>query len=112
MTTPLTATGPAVQTPASSLKPRDEALWNACADFEALLYSQLLKSVRENQPKDGLIPRSDGEQIFQDMLDGEYAKEMSLANPSGVAMMMYRQIQAMAPSSPAGGQDVRTPSQR
>lgn len=84
-------------------KKQDQDLRDACVEFEAMLIAQLLKTVHENQPEDGLIPRGDGEQYFQEMLDGEYAKHISRSNPAGVAAMLYQQMKDTALSTTAGG---------
>ena len=82
---------------------QDQNLRDACVEFEAMLIAQMLKTVHENQPEDGLIPRGDGERYFQEMLDGEYAKGISRANPAGIAAMLYRQVKDTAFSTTAGG---------
>jgi peptidoglycan hydrolase FlgJ len=73
---------------------------DACTDFEALVLSQLLKSMRASIPDGGLIPRSDGERVFQEMLDGEYAKTISRSNAMGMAAMLYAEWRDAA-ASPA-----------
>jgi len=86
-----TISAPSTLTPTSG-GTRDEALWDACVEFEGLLIAQLLRTVHDNLPMEGLIPRSDGERYFQEMLDGEYAKEISRSNPAGIAVMLYQQV--------------------
>ena len=51
-------------------------LRQACEDFEALMFSQLLKAMRSSMPDNGLLPQSSGERMFQEMLDGQYAQEL------------------------------------
>ena len=87
----------------AALQQQDQHLRDACVEFEAMLIAQMLKTVHEHQPEDGLIPRGDGERYFQEMLDGEYAKAISRANPAGIAAMLYRQMKDTALSAAAGG---------
>ena len=79
-------------TPPSVHTAKDRELYDACADFESLLVSQLFTSMRESIPEDGLLPSSQGEHIFQQMLDGEYAKQISRTGTLGLATMLYRQL--------------------
>ena len=70
-------------TPSTTLSPQEEKrLQNNAADFEALFIKQMLGSMRKTVPKsqdkEGIFLReSEGEKIFRDLLDGEYAKVMS-----------------------------------
>lgn len=68
------------------------ALDTACVDFEALVLTQMLSTMRSNVPSDGLVPRSQGEQIFQQMLDGEYAMQMARTKTTGLAAGIYQQM--------------------
>lgn len=57
-------------------------LREAATDFEALFLKQMLTAMRRTVPKSpegegALVRESQGEKIFRDMLDGEYAKIMS-----------------------------------
>lgn len=83
----------------TTLSPRDEQrLRAAAADFESLFIKQMLSSMRKTIPKDetgeGLIRESQGEKIFRDMLDGEYANMMSQRSGRGMGLgeMMFQQL--------------------
>lgn len=73
-------------------KQEDEALQEACQQFEAFFIQQLWKEMRNTLSKDGLIPKSHGEEIFQEMLDGEYAKQSTKNGGIGLAKMLYQQL--------------------
>ncbi|MEO5331034.1 MAG: rod-binding protein [Magnetococcus sp. YQC-5] len=64
-----------------NISPADQRRLNeATADFEAMFIQQLFKSMRQTVPEDphgGLFAKSQGEKIFAEMLDAEYAKNMS-----------------------------------
>ncbi len=66
---------------APSLSSEDQRRLNAAtADFESMFIQQLFKSMRKTIPEDasgGLFAKSQGEKIFSEMLDGEYAKNFS-----------------------------------
>ncbi|MBF0369501.1 MAG: rod-binding protein [Magnetococcales bacterium] len=62
-------------------------LREATADFEALFVRQLFSAMRKAVPEgeEGLFAKSNGEKIFREMLDGEYANIIS-RRPNGLGM--------------------------
>ena len=88
----LPAADPAVQT-----KPpvEDVRLRKTCRDFESLLVQQMLSKMRASIPKSDLFGSKDKEEIFQSMLDEEYAKELSESNSLGLGDMLYTQLAAL-----------------
>ncbi len=89
---------PAVTTAVAPQQPRQEVtrLKNAVSDFEALYLQQMLQAMRRTVPegKPGeLFQAGNGEKLFREMLDGEYAKMMSRRpNGMGVKEMMLRHL--------------------
>lgn len=74
----------------------DNELQDACQQFEALLINQVFTEMRRSIPEDGFIQRSQGEQIFQGMLDSEFSQQISRTSSLGLAEMLYREL---APAS-------------
>jgi len=70
----------------------DKELKDACTDFQAILIKQMLDSMRNTINKDGLLPTSHAEKIFEDMLYDEYAQKMSKTAGFGLDTMMYEQL--------------------
>ncbi|MEO5340174.1 MAG: rod-binding protein [Magnetococcus sp. MYC-9] len=77
---------PAIGSPlpsSATLSAQDKKRLQATAEeFEALFIKQMLGSMRKTVPKSqekegAMIRESEGEKIFRDLLDGEYAKVMS-----------------------------------
>jgi Rod binding domain-containing protein len=79
--------GKASRTPGSK-----DALKKACESFESMLMSCMLKSMRSSVPKSGLFGNSQGEQIFQGLMDEKVCKSAADARGLGVADMMYQQL--------------------
>lgn len=73
-------------------KADDAALKEACRDFEAIFLEQMLKSMRQTVPKNGLLDGGMAEDIFEDMLYQNYAGKMADSADLGLADMLYRQI--------------------
>jgi flagellar protein FlgJ len=77
-----------------SLMERDEIL-QACRDVEAYFIQLLWKEMRKSSDafaSGGILPRSNAEKIFQEMLDEENSKNMAKSGGIGIADMMYRQL--------------------
>jgi len=62
-------------------------------EFEALFTSMMLKAMRRTVPEGSVIPTNMGQQIFTEMLDGEYSKMMSGRNSLGLAEMIFKEIE-------------------
>ncbi len=69
-----------------------EKLLAACQDFEALFIQMMLKNMRNTIPKDGLIPKSFSQEVFEEMLDEELSKKMAKGQGLGLAKEIYKQL--------------------
>lgn len=69
-----------------------EKLLAACQDFEALFIQMMFKSMRNTIPKDGLIPKSFSQEVFEEMLDEELSKKMAKGQGIGLAQEIYKQL--------------------
>lgn len=70
----------------------DEGLREACQEFESYFLQQVYKSMRSTVPQGTLTEKSHGREMFEDMLDEEYAKEASVGKGTGIAQMLYKQL--------------------
>ena len=68
-------------------------LKKACADFEAMLVFQLMKTMRKTIPKSGLVGGSYGKDTYEMMLDQKVADEMAKKGQGlGLQTMLFKQI--------------------
>lgn len=75
------------------LSDKDEKkLKESCQEFEAIFLSELLKSMRATVPKNSLLGESFGQDVFQSMLDDEYAKQTSRTSSIGLGDMLFQQM--------------------
>jgi flagellar protein FlgJ len=70
----------------------DVKLNKACKDFESLMVQQMLSKMRASIPKSDLFGSKDKEEIFQSMLDEEYAKGVAESGSLGLGDMLYAQL--------------------
>lgn len=61
----------------------------ACDGFEEIFVHKMLQVMREAGPKSGFISGGRGEEIFQDMLDENYAKLISQSDRLGLSRMIF-----------------------
>jgi flagellar protein FlgJ len=73
-------------------KDDDAKLMEACQQFESIFIHQMISQMRATIPEGGLFEKSQGEKIFQDMLDHEYAQNISKAGGIGLAKILYDQL--------------------
>ncbi|MBA1334042.1 MAG: Flagellar protein FlgJ [peptidoglycan hydrolase] [Firmicutes bacterium] len=69
-----------------------EKLKEACRDLEAVFVGMVFERMRSTVWREGLIPESYGEKIFQSMLDEELAKKASSGEGLGISRMLYEQL--------------------
>lgn len=70
-----------------------QTIKGAAREFEAYFIQILLREMRNTIPDDGgLIPTSQAERIFTEMLDEEIAKEAARAGGIGLAEVIVQQL--------------------
>jgi flagellar protein FlgJ len=79
-----------------------EALREAARQFESLLARMMIRSMREASLGEGLLDSEQGD-LYQDMLDQQWAAELTRGRGLGLADMLIRQLSgAGAPVTEAG----------
>jgi flagellar protein FlgJ len=66
-------------------------------EFETLYLDMMLKSMRSTVPSEDM---GHAEQMYREMLDGEYSKEMSKSQDFGIQKMVYDWITQSAGEEP------------
>jgi flagellar protein FlgJ len=80
----------------------DNQLKEAARLYEAQFLRQMVKGLRATVPESDLVPKSQGERIFQGMLDEQYADQWAAEGGVGLADMIYRQMREILPKKKAG----------
>ena len=71
----------------------DDKLMEACREFESIFTYMMLKEMKKTVPDDGLIEKSQGTIMFEEMHLEELSKEMSKGdNGLGLAQQLYDQF--------------------
>ncbi len=68
------------------------ALKAAAKQFETVFMNMVLKSMRDTVPKDGLMSGGSEEQMFQGMLDQQFAQNMAEGKGAGLADLIVKQL--------------------
>lgn len=61
-------------------------------NFEALFINEMVNEMRKTVHRSGLVPESQGEQIYQSMLDSQYAQKMADSEQIGLSKILYEQL--------------------
>lgn len=69
-----------------------EKLKKACQEFEGYFLQQVFKEMRKTVPESGLLEKSQGREIFEDMFYEEHSKNISKGKGIGLSEMLYRQL--------------------
>lgn len=64
----------------------------ACAEFEALLLSKMLSTMRQSVPKSGLFGDSQAQEMYNYLRDEEMAKELARGKGMGIGEALNRKI--------------------
>jgi len=73
----------------------DKKLMDVCKEFESIFIHMMLKEMKKTVPDNGIIEKSQGTLIFEDMHLEELSKEMSKGeNGIGIAKMLYAQFKS------------------
>lgn len=71
----------------------EKKLKKACADFEAILTFQLLKTMRQSVRRDGFLKSSHGQETYEMMMDQKIAEEMAHKGEGlGLQKVLYNEI--------------------
>ncbi|NPU84755.1 MAG: hypothetical protein HPY65_09730 [Syntrophaceae bacterium] len=72
---------------------RDKKLRKACADFEAVMTYQMLKTMRRTAPSLTSITKYPGKETYDMMMDQKVAEELSRRGKGlGIQDLLYRQL--------------------
>ena len=77
---------------------KEKKLKKVCADFEALLTYNLLKTMRRTVPSGGVVPRSASRDTYEMMLDQHIADAVTRKGQGiGLQKAIYEQARAEIP---------------
>lgn len=80
---------------AETIAERREALRESAKQFEAVFVHQMISAMRKTVSESSLTPKSNGQKIFEGMLDEEWSKKLVNRSGSGsLSEILYRQLSA------------------
>jgi len=81
-------------TKAKAINPKDQkAMQEASKDFEALFLQSLLKEMRKTVPENKMFPKSNAQEMYEEMQDAELAGHMAEYQSLGLAEQVYQQLE-------------------
>jgi len=73
----------------AELTTEQQRLHDAATELESFMVYQMLSVMRKSMPKSEMFSGGYGEEVFESMLDQEYAMQMSKTGDMGLAQMIY-----------------------
>lgn len=71
----------------------EKKLKKVCADFEAMLAFQMIKTMRQSVPRNGFLKPSQAQQTYEMMLDQKMAEELAgKGGGLGLQKLLYNQM--------------------
>lgn len=80
-----------------SQDPYRKKLYDASVEFESIFVKMMLKEMKTSIHKSNLISGGHAEEIFEDMLYDEYAKNISKNDSMGIAEQVYSSLSSNLP---------------
>jgi len=71
---------------------RDKRLWHASLQFEAMMFQQMMASMRKTIPSSGFVHTGFAEDVQGSMFDQVVAKDAAKQGGLGIANSIYRQL--------------------
>lgn len=84
----------------------DKELRALANQFEAIFVNQLMKSMRETLPKEGMLSSFSGD-MYESMFDQEVAGQVSKGKGMGLADVLYTQLSRMNGDKPVSDESVQ-----
>lgn len=73
--------------------PDDAKLMDACREFESIFLYMMMKEMKKTVPEDGIVEKSQGTIMFEEMHLEELANDMTKGdNGMGLAKVLYNQF--------------------
>jgi len=86
----------------SSDHPRNQKLWRASVQFEAIFLEQLLAVMKKTIPDSGFLEQGFTQDVQSDMFNKAVAESIAQQSRTGIAKALYRQIEQNSPDTGAG----------
>ncbi|MTV48696.1 hypothetical protein GJ688_06850 [Heliobacillus mobilis] len=71
---------------------KQKQLRELCQEFESVFIYQMFKGMRSTVMKSDFVEAAPGRDIWEDMRDQEYAKQMAKREDMGLAKMLYTEL--------------------
>lgn len=98
---PIVKVNGGVQGGAALTPEKEKKIKKACADFEALLTYQMLKTMRRTVPKGGLLPKTTRTDTWDMFMDQHIAEELSKRGGGlGIQKILYDRLVRNTPEIP------------
>jgi len=71
---------------------QDAQLKKVAQQFESIFVNQMVEAMRRTVVKQGMVPESQAEKIYQSMLDQEYSSKVAESARLGLSEIIYQHL--------------------
>lgn len=75
---------------------QDQKLREVSKQFEGIFVNQMVSAMRKTVVRQGYVPESHAERVYQGMLDQENAQKITDAGELGLANLVYQHLKAQS----------------
>ncbi len=92
----LQATTHVAQASKAPLSEQDKKLMEVSKQFEGIFVNQMVSAMRKTVIRQGLVPESHAERVYQSMLDQEHAQKITDTGELGLANLVYQHLKTQS----------------
>ena len=83
---------PVAQDSKTPMSEQDKKLMEVSKQFEGIFVNQMVSAMRKTVVRQGLVPESHAERVYQGMLDQEHAQKITDTGELGLANLVYQHL--------------------
>ncbi len=84
------------QAPQDAQNAQDEKLMAVSKQFEGIFVNQMVSAMRKTVVRQGIVPESHAERVYQGMLDQEHAQHITESGELGLANLVYQHLKTQS----------------
>ena len=74
----------------------DRKLMEVSKQFEGIFVNQMVSAMRKTVVRQGIVPESHAERVYQSMLDQEHAQKITESGEMGLAALVYQHLKTQS----------------
>jgi Rod binding domain-containing protein len=93
---PVSPTPPGSEGVSPQQSEMDKKLMEVSKQFEGIFVNQMVSAMRKTVVRQGIVPESHAERVYQGMLDQEHAQKLTDSGELGLAALVYQHLKTQS----------------